>query len=112
MTLRELIKCLEAAEPDKVVPYGFDEPHSYRGYYDELAFEPTRDISVGEMLAAAKSAIGKTFKGYKGGDYVMKEYTDVWIARWGEEGDGISHMLMLYMLGDGVKVKRAVAGRY
>lgn len=99
MTLGELIQRLKEAPRDFRVPFGFHEPHSYRGYYDQLAFEPTTNVTVGEMLDAAESALGETFTGYKGGDYTMGEYTDVWIAHYGECGDGISHMLLDYMLG-------------
>jgi len=99
MTLGELIYVLERANPAKKVPHGFRNPHSYRGYYEQLAFEPCGETTVGEMLKAAKGALGQTFQGYKGGDFRMDQHTDVWIARYGECGDGMSHMLMCYMLG-------------
>jgi len=99
MTLKELIETLEKADPNKVVPLGFRRPHSYRGYYTDLAFAPAKNITVGEMLACAQSALGKTFDGYKGGEYTMSEYTTVWLAEWGCCGEGIGPVLLAYMLG-------------
>jgi hypothetical protein len=100
MNLRTLIAALEAADPTKVVPVGFHRPHSYRGYYENLAFEPKADVTVAEMLACAKSALGQTFQGYKGGDYTMGEYTTVWVCHEGTSfGDGIGPVLLSYMLG-------------
>ncbi|MFC9490722.1 hypothetical protein ACFTZM_32240, partial [Streptomyces hydrogenans] len=65
MPLGELITALEAADPDLVLPDGFTHPHSYRGYYHELAFEPAHNATVGEMLADARSALGTTYTGWK-----------------------------------------------
>jgi hypothetical protein len=99
MRLGELIATLEKADPDMIVPVGFDNPHSYRGYYEQLAFEPAENVSVASMLAAAREALGSTYQGYKGGDYVMDEYSIVNIAWYGESGEEISAILMSYMLG-------------
>jgi len=40
MMLSDIIETLEKYDPATIVPLGFGEPHSYRGYYDQLAFEP------------------------------------------------------------------------
>ena len=100
MTLRELINFLEKRDATKVVRHGFNKPHSYRGYYDELAFEPARDVTIGKMLACAKAALGTTYEGYKGGEYVMEEYTDVWLAEWGCTGEMLGETLLKYMVGE------------
>ena len=89
MRLRDLIEFLKTQPPDKVFN-GFHRPHSYRGYYDELAFEPDEHARIGDMLSAAESALGKTFQGYKGGDYVMLEMTPVHIAEYGRCGEPIT----------------------
>lgn len=99
MYLGELIKFLEACDQSTHVPVGFGKPHSYRGYYDELAFEPVTNTTVGAMLEAAKSALNQTFQGYKGGDYVMDEWTPVWLAQYGHCGEGIGPVLLAYMMG-------------
>lgn len=98
MVLSELIEMLESVDPATSVPCGFGNPHSYRGYYAELAFEPIKDTTAGEMLACARGALGRTFMGYKGGEFKMEGYTDVWLANWGDTGEGIGPVLLRYML--------------
>ena len=100
MILKELIETLEKHPADKIVRRGFNRPHSYRGYYDQLAFEPSENVTVGEMLKCAKDSLGKTFTGYKGGEYEMGEYTDVWLSEYGTTGEGIGKTLLAYMLGE------------
>lgn len=104
MTLRQLIDYLEQLNPDYVCPMGFSSPHSYRGSYYELAFEPCANMRIGDMLALAKSCVGKTFEGYKGGDFTMHDYSIVYIANYGEytsspDTGGICVMLLDYMTG-------------
>jgi hypothetical protein len=98
MNLGELIDALENEPQDKVVPVGFCNPHSYRGYYDQLAFEIKRGAFVADMLADARYAVGQTFAGYKGGEYKMSIYTDVYLAKRGDTGEGIGPMLLRFML--------------
>lgn len=107
MTLGELIDALKKVPSDRVVPLGFAHPHSYRGFYDELAFEPAKNTTVKAMLDAAEIALGSTFTGWKGGEYTMGEYTDVWIAERGCCGEGIGPMLLSYMLGEAAALRAA-----
>ena len=61
---------------------------SYRGYYSDLAFRTNMEpVTVGDVLAELKSALGKTFEGYKGGDYLMTEGTPLWVSEHGECSD-------------------------
>lgn len=53
-----------------IVPHGFDSPHSYRGFYEDLAFKPKENARIGDMLIAAK----------------MEEWTNCWIAEYGNGG--------------------------
>lgn len=100
MTLQDLIDRLEQEDPDKVVPIGFHNPHSYRGIYREVAFEPKEDVTVGEMLNAAREAKGNSYTGYKGGAYQMRGSTPVHLAKRGYTGEGIGPVLLDYMLGE------------
>lgn len=95
MTLDELIAALAAEDPSLVLPLGFSHPHSYRGIYSDLAFEPTRDVTVGAMLADARSALGTTYQGWKGGDNEMTGWSDCWLS---EEGCGDGQMLSPILL--------------
>jgi hypothetical protein len=98
MSLGGIIARLEREDPARVLPIGFADPHSYRGYYEQLAFEPRRNISIGDMLEAARSALGATFEGYKGGEYTMHEYTECWISHYGSSSDNKIGPLLLELL--------------
>ncbi|WBP89498.1 hypothetical protein [Kitasatospora cathayae] len=99
MTLDDLIATLEAADPDLVIADGFTNPHSYRGDYYDLAFEPTTNVRVGDMLAEAREALGTTYQGWKGGDFTMQGYTDCWLAEEGfSGGETLGPLLLKLML--------------
>jgi len=86
MTLGDLIERLEAL-PRELKIAGIENPHSYRGYYCDLAFEASENsVSVGEQLEVCHEAMGKVFEGYKGGDFMMGENTPVWVAYYGDVG--------------------------
>lgn len=99
-TLGELIDTLKRYPEDQVVPLGFSNAHSYRGYYDQLAFEPATNTTVGTMLREAEYAVGGTFQGWKGGEYTMGLSTDVHLANEGDCGEEIGPILLRLMLGE------------
>ena len=110
MTLGDLIKELGKADPNRVLPDGFMGPHSYRGDYCDLAFEPKKDVPVGVMLADARGALGQTYSGYKGGDFLMSEYTPVHLASYGETGEEIGPLLLRLMLNQPAPTTEAADG--
>ena len=63
---------------------------SWRGSYDELSLEWTQEwkweerMQFPKFLQELKSAVGRTFTGYKGGDYRMDRDTPVWVSRYGD----------------------------
>ena len=77
MELQEYIAILEQYPRNKTLPKGLGNPHSWRGAYVELAFEVVENTTVGEMLDCAKECIGKTFEGWKGGEFKMHETTEI-----------------------------------
>ena len=99
MNLGDLIKQLEEYNPDTKVPLGFGAPHSYRGDYYSVAFEPVEVTTIGEMLEHAKSALGATFTGYKGGEYTMDDWAACYIAAYGCSGETLGPILLAYMAG-------------
>lgn len=107
MQLIDLIKRLEQEDPNKIIRKGFHNPHSYRGYYEELSFEPLENAKISEMLKCAKESLGNTYEGYKGGEFTMTEYTNCNIAFIGECAGGhdgtITPLLIDYMLADEIK---------
>ena len=93
MTLGELIAHLKQLYPkDKVAD--LQKPHSYRGYYADLAFEYDGEstISSSELLKRCYDALGQTMAGYKGGDFIMHRNTPLWIARYGKTGTRLMKM--------------------
>lgn len=89
MTLGSLIDGL--ADLDGAMPIVIDrfdsapgEFGSYRGYYEQIAFEPSGEFgTVAEFSKAAHAANGSTMEGYKGGDYIMHRDTMVWCSSYG-----------------------------
>lgn len=66
---------------------GIANPHSYRGYYEDLAFAPAYGETNGAQLAhLCGQALRFEFEGYKGGMFSYDENTPLWIANWGETG--------------------------
>lgn len=90
MLLKDLIQWLELQDASAVVRDGFGAPHSDRGDYSDVGFEPAARTTFGEMLRHARSALGRTFTGYKGGKYTMHEYTLCRIGRREESGGVIT----------------------
>lgn len=95
VTLGELIS--ELSHIDKALPLvvndheeGVVKPAdliSYRGYYSDLAIDcekDGRDVTVGEFGTWLMEAIGKTYTGYKGGDFVMSKITPMWVDHVGD----------------------------
>lgn len=110
VTLGKLISALSTANPNLIV-LAVDEAGkqsavsrftSYRGYYSDLALTPTDDapLTVSTLLMQAKAALGATFEGYKGGDYIMGERTPLWFAEYGNTGPAIVgiHVAAAFML--------------
>lgn len=92
ISLGELIALLETRpqEQDVRFDFGYIRPvgvDSYRGFYDHLAIEYTtggKDMTVAELLAELRGAVGRVFMGYKGGDFRMNRSTPMWVANHGE----------------------------
>lgn len=88
MTLGELVELLETFHADVPVIYDIggspSAPVSYRGYYIDLSFPPVSEpISAATLLLEATDAIGRTFTGYKGGDFTMHDKTPLWASPYG-----------------------------
>ena len=89
-SLNDLIDRLEQLPQDMPILLG--EADSYRGYYSDLAFAPLYDTeprTVKEALKEALLAHGKTFEGYKGGEFTMEGDTPVWYSHYGTCGPAI-----------------------
>lgn len=94
LTLGSLIERLKVIDKTKIVKFSTGEnvgsEFSYRGYYSDLCFDTSgSQKTVGEFLTQAKSALGNTYAGYKGGYFVMGEDTPLWKAKYGDCGEAI-----------------------
>ena len=102
LSLGEIIAKLEGIsevekdrEEEPTVRYNFEYLRpttldSWRGVYAELALGFTDEgdwPKLSDFIKMLKSAIGKTFTGYKGGDFVMGRGTPVWVANYGNSGN-------------------------
>ncbi len=91
VTLGELIASLKAADPSIPVTVNgggsIAYPHSYRGYYSDIAFQPSNErATVAEVLAIVEPCLGQTFEGWKGGDFTMGKSTPVFVSWEGQTG--------------------------
>lgn len=91
--LGALIEALRFAPKDADVQFDFcylspTSVASYRGYYDHLAlgWDAKAWPKVTAVLAELESAVGKTFEGWKGGNYRMSLETPLWVSNRGETG--------------------------
>ena len=94
-TLGEIISLLEEIKKPRthILVSSFDNTEqeiirlsSWRGSYNELAIEYDCDekaFTAGRFLTLCKKAVGKKYRGYKGGIFIMSKKTPVWIANWG-----------------------------
>ena len=78
MELKELKQQIEQTETGKTFNYGISEPFSWRGSYDEVAFEVIEQpMTREEILANIEKAYVGNFYGHKGGEYIYQDYTKV-----------------------------------
>ena len=113
LTLGELVDHLEAIPAEyRSVPvfmHGFvtvtpTTLDSWRGAYKDLALGykvcsehgyMEEALKVQALLDDAKSAIGTTFEGYKGGEYTMTRQTPVFINNWGRCWSALGYQFYL-----------------
>ena len=109
MTLEAFISALEAMPQNARCHFAGStfspcDPDSYRGFYDQLAFNRGHSRSVSEVLETARGAMGQMFEGYKGGEYWMTGNPMIWAAPYGSCGDRI---VGVDLVGDEVVVSTA-----
>ena len=97
LTLGKAIEQLSKFEEKESIRFDYEDkapgnPHSYRGYYSDLSFEPCQideSAKVGSFLKDLKDSLNKEFTGWKGGDFFMGENTPLWVATEGDCGRAI-----------------------
>jgi hypothetical protein len=89
MTLDDLLRFLDGLPSGSLV-HGFGEARSYRGFYDDVAFEDGPSVFASHLARTIRRyVLDQKFTGYKGGDYRMTAHTPVWMAEYGELGGGL-----------------------
>jgi hypothetical protein len=102
MSIQELYETILHFDQGVTLFSAPSKPHSYRGYYERLAFEPSIvNSTIGEFRTMLIDCIGKTFTGYKGGKFTMCKDTIVHLAHCGSTGGEI---IGLVAKADGVHV--------
>jgi hypothetical protein len=99
MNLKEYIqelKKIEKKDGNKIFSAGLGNPHSWRGKYEELAFEVVKDISIKDMLEQAISCVDRKFCGYKGGVFKMDLDTKIHVASLGVNEDNLLKIFWLF----------------
>jgi len=97
INLGQLIDLLNQRPQNQGVSFDFcgtvpDSVDSYRGYYDQLAVgwcHGGKPQTVAGLLAILEGAVGTTYEGWKGGEYVMSRRTPLWVSNPGECGQTI-----------------------
>lgn len=89
MYLGEFQEYIKSLPKKTVFDYSISDPMSFRGYYDEVAFEIEEgSMTREECLKKIKKALTDTFTGYKGGEYTYNEYTPIHFCNYGHIYDG------------------------
>lgn len=93
LTLEELVNLLEQCDDKAYVSYDWEPAMpdikgfcSYRGYYEDLAlgvqtgYAAAESLKVAGLKRALQDAVGETFEGWKGGEYVCRRDTALWAS--------------------------------
>lgn len=100
VTLGELIEWVENHKDSPSI--GLGQPHSYRGYYEDLAvtFQPWKEKA--ELVEELRAALNAVQYGWKGGEYMMKQSTPVWaVMGKGQTGVAVTRRLLEALECDG-----------
>lgn len=87
LNIGDLMDACAANSSGKVIvddKLGIGCENSYRGYYAELAFEPSDDPTRAvDVHAMCNRALTEAYEGYKGGTYRYSRDTPIWFAHYG-----------------------------
>jgi hypothetical protein len=86
ITLGRMIEILDSYDPARATVLSFSFG-SYRGSYDQLAAGLSPKFSKHSIADLRNNLpLGRTFPGYKGGEFCMNSGTFVWLAGYGSPG--------------------------
>lgn len=87
--LGDLKAVLRAIDEDVLLDFGFSDPHSYRGMYDCVSFEPSPSRPTKDLVQEVFKALQDTYTGWKGGEFNYTENTPVFFTYEGCVEDGV-----------------------
>lgn len=110
LTLGQFLKGLTSINADSNSHVVFDFEYAYptrlrswRGAYEEIAFgftsKDTAPILL-DIIHEVRGSIGSIYEGYKGGLFMMKEDTPVWVSNYGHAG----HTAIIGVFSNGYQV--------
>jgi hypothetical protein len=69
LAVKEFLENVQATDPNFEFVNAFNNPHSWRGEYSEIAFQSAYLLTSADMLECVDRAITEKFYGWKGGEY-------------------------------------------
>lgn len=99
MTVGEILHRLRRIHPGGPTRWSLGLPHSYRGYYDQVAVTVhAHESTVSEAIDVIERCLA-TFAGWTSGEYTMREDTPVWVAAAGKTGFPLTERFFELLLG-------------
>jgi hypothetical protein len=81
MSIKDLLERLKQLPSETTFKHGFSgSGYSYRGDYYQVSFTRDTNVEVETMIDSLEGIIGQILPGYKGGEFVMHDYVDVYIV--------------------------------
>lgn len=88
LNLGQFVEALAEFDPAKTIQFDFgyfapSRIHSWRGVYEQVAlgYDTSVETTVEFVRGLARGAIGQFFTGYKGGSYLMRPETRLWVSQ-------------------------------
>lgn len=99
MKLIDLINLLKSTE-NQIVKFGFSHAHAYTGNQEDVAFVPTKNVTISSMLASAMFALENELDVFPNGKTKVSQDAECWISEFGyKSGEIINETLIKFMIG-------------
>jgi hypothetical protein len=93
--LGAVIKQLKKLPKETIFINGFHEPHSYRGYYEQVAFEPFDNVTSEALLMSCEASMEGVYIGWKGGEYTYDKKSIFNVAYEGSTSPRSAYILFI-----------------
>lgn len=97
--IKEITDYLKGFDENTEINLTLSNPHSNRGDYSNIGFNHSFETgTVKGIIEELTYVIGKTFYGYKGGEFEMCEYSEVYLSEYGGVGEPLTLVLLEVLL--------------